>query len=424
MSQPEVGLEGLVPYERALAAVLEAAASLSGTLGCEDVPVEEASGRVLAEDVVASQPWPLDARATMDGYAVRANDLRGASEQDPVRLRVTATLVAGSPPAPAVGRGCCVRIMTGAPLPEGADAVLPQELAAPDGDGWILAGRTLEPGTCTFAPGEDVRAGETVLRKGTPLTGGAVAMLAALGRTTARVASCPVFSVVTTGDEVVDAGTPALQGGQVRDSNARMLGALLRAWGGRPRLDGIARDDEESIEAAARRALDGTDGLIVTGGMSVGTRDLVRPVLERLGVRWLFHRVAIRPGRPAGFGLLGRRPVFGLPGTPGGAMVAAELFVRPLVARWLGREWIAPEMQATALERITSTPGRMRWLRGRASSGPGGRPVVAVLGRQSSSSVRSLAEANVLVVLPPEVEVVPAGSPVRIRVLAENDWSW
>lgn len=413
----EVGLEGLVSYPDALRIVLEQADALA-PLGDETVDLEEAAGRVLAEPVVAEEPWPRFAHATMDGYAVRAADVQQAAPDAPVRLEVAGMVVAGAPELPAVRPGACVRVMTGAPLPPGADAVVPQELVSPDGEGAVAVHKAVAPGAHVFAAGEDIRPDEVVLQPGTLLSPGAVGLLAAMGRSRVRVKRRPVLAVLNTGDEVVEIHRPHLAPGQVRNSNAAMLAAQLAGWGALPRLAGIVPDDERTLEARAHQALAEADGLVITAGMSVGTRDLVRPVLARMGVRWHVQRVAIRPGRPVAFGTWRGRPVFGLPGTPGGAMVAAELFIRPLLARWTGQAWVAPEVQGRLAAPLRMTPGRMRWVRARARVDTDGQVVAEALPRQSSSSVRSLADANALIVLPPEVEALPAGAPVRVRLLA------
>ncbi|MBE3597424.1 MAG: molybdopterin molybdotransferase MoeA [Limnochordaceae bacterium] len=417
---PEVGLEGLLSYEQALSRVLAAAREL-GPVGAEEVSLEEAAGRVLAEDVVAREDVPLASRATMDGYAVRARDVAQASEKSPVVVRVLQTVTAGSQASARVGPLECVRVMTGVPLPPGADAVVPQEVTAPQPGGAIAVMRPVGPGANTFAAGGDIRAGEVALREGRMLTAGAVGLLAALGRVRVRVRRRPVFAVVATGDEVVEASAPRLGPGQVRNSNAYALGAQLRAWGASVRLAGVARDDEGALRDTVLAAMEQADALAITGGMSVGLRDLVHATLAALGVQWRFHRVAIRPGRPVAFGVWDGRPVFGLPGTPGGAMVAAELFMRPLVRVWLGHPWHPPELTGTLATPLEMAPGRMRWLRARAWLS-GGRLVVEPLARQSSSSVRSPAEARVLVAIPVEVERLPAGAEVRVRLLADTEW--
>ncbi|MEW6047769.1 MAG: gephyrin-like molybdotransferase Glp [Bacillota bacterium] len=417
----EVGLWGLVPYEQALDLVLDAAGRLA-PLADEEVALEEAAGRVLAEAVVAHEAWPPAARAAMDGYAVRCADVAGASSSSPVFLEVVETLVAGTSRGVELGPRQCCRVMTGVVLPAGSDAVVPQEVVREAGDRRIAVERAVEPGSYTFPAGEDTQPGEAVLQPGVRLWAGPVGLLASLGRTRVRVKRRPVMAVLATGDEVVEVREARLEQGQVRNSNAYSVAAQLRAWGAAPLLAGIAPDSEEELAGRVQSAADVADGLVVTGGMSVGLRDLVRPVLERLGVRWHLHRVAIRPGRPVAFGTWNGRPVFGLPGTPGGAFVAAELFVRPLLARWTGQAWRAPEVEGYLAAPVRMAPGRMRWLRARVTTDDRGRLVAEALGRQSSASVRSLADAMALVAIPPEVEELPAGAPVRVRLLEGAAW--
>ena len=413
----EVGLQGLVSYEQALARVLAEAASLR-PLEEEAVDLAQAAGRVLARDVVAGAPFPAAVRSAMDGFAVRSGDVAAASPESPVTLRLAGTATAGVRDLPALQPGFCLRIMTGVPLPAGADAVVPQELASLDGER-VRVQAAVAPGAYTFPAGEDAAAGEVVLRAGTWLGPGQLALLAALGVARPVVRRAPRVAVAATGDEVVPAEAPDLAPGQVRNSNAYTVAGQVQQWGAAARLWGIVPDDPAAVARTAQQMAQDADALVFTGGMSVGVKDLVRPVLEQLGVRWVVHRVAIRPGRPFAFGVWEGRPVFGLPGTPGGAMVSSELFIRPLLAAWLGRAWQPPEFAATLVRPLRMTPGRLRLARARLTVGPAGELEVEPVARQSSSSVRSLAEANALILVPPEVERLEAGARVRVRLLRD-----
>ena len=413
---PEVGLEGLVSYEQALATVLGAVGAVA-RLGEESVELASARGRVLAEDVVAPAPLPPLVRSAMDGYAVRSADVVRAGADRPVGLRLVGVAAAGAGELPALEPGTCLRIMTGVPLPVGADAVVPQELAQADGER-VLVQRAVAPGAYTFSAGEDAAAGEVVLPVGSWLGAGQLAMLAALGKVRVRVHRAPVVAVAATGDEVVPPEHEP-RPGQVRNSNAYGLAGQLEAWGARVRLWGIVPDSADALAEAAAAMYRQADALVFTGGMSVGLRDLVRATLQRRGVRWLVHRVAIRPGRPFAFGVWDGRPVFGLPGTPGGCMVASELFLRPFLAAWLGRRWQPPDALARLAAPVRMTPGRLRLVRARVRFGPRGELEAEPLRRQSSASVRSLADANGLIWLPPELEHLEPGAEVRVRLLAD-----
>lgn len=413
----EVGLQGLVSYEQALSMVLGELGRLR-PLEVETVPLEQAAGRVLAQDVVAQAPFPAAVRSAMDGFAVRSADVAGASAERPVALRLLGTVTAGVRELPALEPGACLRIMTGVPLPAGADAVVPQELTSLDGE-TVRVQASVAAGAYTIPAGEDAAAGEVVLRAGTWLGPGQLAMLAALGVARPAVRRAPRVAMAATGDEVVPVEVAEPAPGQVRNSNAYVVGAQVRQWGGTVRLWGIVPDDPQAMARTAQAMAQEADALVFTGGMSVGAKDLVRPVLEQLGVRWVVHRVAIRPGRPFAFGVWEGRPVFGLPGTPGGAMVAAELFVRPLLAAWLGRSWEPPECSAVLTRPLRMTPGRLRLARGYLRPGPSGELEVTPVSRQSSNSVRSLADANALIFVPPEVERLEAGARVRVRLLQD-----
>lgn len=414
---PEVGLEGLVSYEEALNRVLELVAALP-PLPDETAPLEEAAGRVLANDVATPEAFPPLARASMDGFAVRSSDVAGAGPDTPRPLKLAGTLTAGAGQRLTVEAGRCVRIMTGVPMPDGSDAVVPQELARLDGDTvWVQ--RAVQPGAFTFPAGEDASAGEVVTAAGSCLTPGQISMLAAIGVTRVRVRVRPVVALAATGDEVVSADRAELLPGQVRNSNAYGVAAQLRTWGARPLLFGIVPDDPSELERAAREMASAAAALVFTGGMSVGMKDLVRPTLERLGVRWVVHRVAIRPGRPFCFGLWAGKPVFGLPGTPAGAMVSAELFIRPFLAAWLGRQWQPPECVGRLSGSLRMTPGRMRLVRARAWVGPDGQMAAEPLPVQSSASVRSMADANAILMIPPDASELPSGAAVRIRLFQD-----
>ena len=412
-----MGLEGLEQYEQALDRILQQVPALAA-LAEETVQLQQAAGRVLATDVRASQAFPALPRASMDGFAVRASDVSGAGPQTPRPVKLLGTLTAGCGQQLRVEPGFCVRIMTGVPLPAGSDAVVPQELARLDGETvWIQ--RAVQPGAFTFPAGEDAAAGEVVIPAGSCLTPGQISLLAALGVTRVPVRVRPVIALAATGDEVVPVEQAELAPGQVRNSNAYGVAAQLEAWGACPRLFGIVADDRAALQKTALAMASDASALVFTGGMSVGLKDLVRPAMEALGVRWLVHRVAIRPGRPFCFGLWDGKPVFGLPGTPGGAMVSAELFIRPFLAAWLGRRWHPPETTGRLAAPLRMTPGRLRLVRARAWLQADGQWTAEPVPMQSSASVRSMADANALVMIPPEVSELPAGAPVRIRLFAD-----
>ncbi len=304
----------MLSVDEALARVLSAIP----VLGLETVALPDALGRVLAEPVVAGRDLPPWANSSMDGYALRAADTTAATAARPVRLRLAGEVPAGAVADRAVGPGETWRILTGAPLPGGADAVIPQEETRREG-ATIAVTRPVAVGEYVRPRGEDVRAGETVLAAGTVLGPPALGVLAALGRPLVRVHQRPRVAVLSTGDELVD--LDAVPGpGQIANSNSYTLAAQVREAGGVPVDLGIARDRREELEERFRWGLS-CDVLVSSAGVSVGDRDFVREVMEKLGAELDFWKVSMRPGKPLTFGRVGGRPFFGLPGNPVSSMV-------------------------------------------------------------------------------------------------------
>ncbi len=317
----------LTPDE-ALARILATTAEV-GLTAAERVPLDEAAGRVLAEDLRAPRDLPPFAAATMDGYALRAADARRPGARLPVAFEVAA----GHPAPAALPRAACCRIFTGAPLPRGADCVEMQERVDRDGAAAVLQ-RAGEVGRFVRPRGDDVARGAVALAAGALLDPGAIGLAASLGRQALMVRRRPRVVILPTGDEVVPLGSRPGPG-QIVESNAHALSAAVAAAGGAPRRLPIAGDDRAALRAALRQAA-GADVLITTGGVSVGDRDLVREALEAAGARLDFWRVAMRPGKPLAFGRLGRTLVFGLPGNPASALTTFELFGRPALRALAG----------------------------------------------------------------------------------------
>ncbi len=386
-------------------------------LPAEGVPLAEAAGRVLAVDIVAPRDlWPFP-RAAMDGYALRARDVAAASAAHPVKLRVNGASFAGSVGAPRVEAGTAVRVATGAPVPEGADAVVPFEDVEVQADTvWVRS--PVPAGRHIFPAGEDARRGEVVLTAGTALRGGHLGLLASLGAVTVEVVRRARVAILAVGDELVEAGS-ALRPGQVVESNSYMLAAEVTSVGGIPLRLGIARDDLDDLTSRIHTGLQ-ADVLVVTAGMSVGERDLVKEAMRRTGVDLLFWRVPMKPGRPAAFGLAGRTAVFGLPGTPGAAMVTFEELVRPALRAMMGgappRSWLPARLEAPLRVR----PGRSRYLWARAAASAGGLRVTPLRG-QGTATLRSISDANALILIPPEAAELRRGDAVRVQLLAEPE---
>jgi molybdopterin molybdotransferase len=382
----------------------------------ERVPILEALGRVLAEEVVADRNIPPLPNSAMDGYAVRAADVARV----PARLRVIAEAPAGRLCPVEVGPGSAVRIMTGAPIPAGADAVVPfehtrvvQDSSCPTADEWIEVLRETRPGANVREAGEDVRAGQVVLTPGRVLRPQEIGMLAALGRTEVAVIRRPRVAILATGDEVVPPWeTPGP--GQIRDANSYTVAAQVRRYGGIPLILGVARDEETLIREGVRRALAERADLIVTsGGVSIGDFDLVKQVLAAEG-EMRFWSLNMKPGRPLAFGVVGGVPLVGLPGNPVSAMIATELFVRPAVLKMQGfTEWPWPELRARLTDPIVRKDGRRHYLRVRLRETPDGWEAT-LTGDQGSGILSSLVQADGLAVIPEDVDHLPAGAEVRV----------
>lgn len=382
-------------------------------LESERVPLLEALGRVLAEEVTADRDIPPLPNSAMDGYAVRAADVA----QVPARLRVIAEAPAGHLCPMEVGPGTAVRIMTGAPIPVGADTVVPFEHTHPDGE-WVEILRETPPGANVREAGEDVRAGQVVLTPGRVLRPQEIGMLAALGRTEVAVIRRPRVAILATGDEVVPPWeTPGP--GQIRDANSYTVAAQVRRYGGVPLILGVVRDEEMLVREGVRRALAERADLIVTsGGVSIGDFDLVKQVLAAEG-EMRFWSLNMKPGRPLAFGVVGGVPLVGLPGNPVSAMIATELFIRPALLKMQGfTDWPWPELRARLTDPIVRKDGRRHYLRVRLRETPEGWEAT-LTGDQGSGILSSLVQADGLAVIPEDMDHLPAGAEVRVLLLRD-----
>jgi molybdopterin molybdotransferase len=370
-----------------------------------------ALGRVLAEPVVSRAtipPWP---NSSMDGYALRAQDTNG----EPVELAVVGTISAGSVPPRALRAGESMRIFTGAPLPEGADAVVPQEDVAADGRRVTIRGR-IDRGAYVRPAGEDVRVGDVVVQPGGVIGPAEVGLLATLGYSQVQVYRRPRVAILSTGNELADLGTqpgPA----QIPNTNTYSLMAQVIDAGGEPVNLGVARDQLEAINERVRWGLTSADMLVTSAGVSVGELDLVREALQRSGAELHLWQVSMRPGKPITFGTTpSGRPVFGLPGNPVSAMVTFELFVRPALRHMAGATVIdRPRLRARALEPIANPGSRRGYLRVTLTpdaQGYGAR----LTGDQGSAILRSMVLADGLAVVAPDTTIA-AGEAVEVIVL-------
>ncbi len=381
----------------------------------EKVSILEADGRVLAEDIAAPRDLPPHDNSAMDGYAVRHADLAPG-----VVLEVLEEIPAGTDPTRGLGPGQAAKIMTGAPIPAGADTVVPVEDTRPL-DGRVEIVSVPKAGANIRPRGEDVREGELVLPRGTRVRPAEVGMMASLGRAFVLVHQRPRVAVLATGDEIVDLDSPA-QGSKIINSNSYGVAAQVAEAGGVPVVLGIGRDDPDGLLEMFERART-CDAVITTGGVSMGDYDFVRPVLAKAGVAVQFWKVAMKPGKPVVFGLRGASPVFGLPGNPVSAMVAFEQFVRPALRKMQGHARLfRPVVEAVLGDEagpVKTKAGRMDFVRCRVERRGTGFRVVSVK-KQGSGILSTLVEANGLMVIPSDSTGAKPGDLVRVQIYDEG----
>jgi molybdopterin molybdotransferase len=401
------GAKDMLSVEEALALILSQVAPVAEA---ERVEIRTALGRVLAADVLSPIDVPAHDNSAMDGYAVRFADLSAAGDS---RLRIAGSAFAGRPYEGTVGAGECVRIMTGAVLPAGADTVAVQEATRIDGD-YAIVPRGLTAGRNTRRRGEDLRAGMPALAAGRLLRPADIGLVASLGIGELEVRRRVRVAVFSTGDEVQVIGTAA-QPGQIYDSNRYTLWGMLTRLGCEVVDLGIVRDQPDALEQAFRQASDGADAVITSGGVSVGEADFVRALMKRLG-DVAFWKIAMKPGRPMAFGRIGGASLFGLPGNPVATMVAFYQFVRPALLKIAGVTPVKapPVFKAVCDEQLRKSPGRTEYLRGVLSLADDGWYVRST-GAQGSGILRSMSEADCLIVLESSRGDVAAGDTVTVQ---------
>jgi len=402
------GLEGYDPdalhVEKARQAMKACITPLSAT---EQVPIRQALGRVLAQDVVPAINVPAHDNSAMDGYAVRFADL----EQP---LKEIGTALAGKPFNGSVGAGECVRIMTGAVMPAGADTVVIQEVVKRDGERIVVPPGQKRAQNVRYA-GEDLKLGVPVLSEGKHLRAAELGLIASLGIGQVRVKRRLRVAMFATGDELASIGEK-LKEGEVYDSNRYTLHAMLERLGVEITDLGVVRDDPARLEQAFRKAAD-ADAIITTGGVSVGEADFVKQLMAKLG-EVLFWKIAMRPGRPMAFGRIGDSYLFGLPGNPVAVMVTFYQFVRDALLHLSGRsdDYAIPLLRAAAAENMRKVPGRTEYQRGILFR-DGGEWKAKTTGQQGSGVLRSMSEANCFIVLEHERGAVKAGEPVAVQLM-------
>lgn len=382
-------------------------------LGHCTVAIGYALGRVLAQTVRAADPLPRFDNSAMDGYAVRADSTRGASGARPVRLAVVDSVFAGETSRRRLQAGEACRIMTGAPLPPGADAVAQkEEVMANSVD--IAVDHPIARGRHIRRRGGEIKKNAVVLRSGATIDAGTVGCLATVGCDRVRVHRRPAVSVIATGDETVAPGGKLLPG-QIYDSNSYMVSAALRQMGIEPARVRHVKDHPTALHNAFAASLAKSDVLIVTGGVSVGDRDYVREILARQRVREVFWRIRQKPGKPFYFGVRGKRVVFGLPGNPASVFTCFYMHVYPALRRMAGFPVGLQERTLPLAGPVQSDGNRWRLLKAKTLDWP--NTAVEVLGRQDSHMITALSQTNCIVVVPPRVGTLEAGTPVTTYLL-------
>jgi molybdopterin molybdotransferase len=376
------------------------------------VNLDEAAGRTLFGTLKSPHPSPKWNNSAMDGYAVRWEDTRTV----PASLQVVETIAAGQFPVNEIFPGCCAKIMTGAPMPKGADAVVIRENTRPC-EGGVLILQKATRGNNVRKKGEEFEAQTTLLESGTVLSPGAIGLCATMGLKSLPVHLRPVVGIVSTGDELKPVGSPLRQG-EIWSSNNHALRAAVSEAGGVPVDCGIAGDSRASIRKAFTTAIaEGCDLVLSTGGVSVGDFDLVKDAMVDLGVEMDFWKVKMKPGKPLAMGRLGETALFGLPGNPVSCMVSFYLFVRPLIRRALGvKDPFLRTAQASLQEDLRKKHGRAEFYRIKATL-EDGRLLASLTGNQSSAWISSLAKADALLHVPEEPTFLKAGTAVQLRLL-------
>lgn len=400
----------MVSVEEASRIILRQVSPLPG----EGVALLQAAGRVLFENVRASRNVPPFANSAMDGYAVRWQDVARASTTNTVTLSVLEDVPAGYVARRRVTKGNAIRIMTGAPVPRGADAIVRVEYTESIGDRVRISGVDGQ-GSHIRGIGEDIQKGRPILKKGKLLTSADIGLLASVGKSRVRVYRRPTVAIISTGDELLEVDD-APRPGKIVNSNSYTLSAAVQEIGAVPHLLGIVRDKRKSLASAFKRALH-YDVVITSGGVSVGDYDLVKGALLDVGVRMALWRVAQRPGHPFAFGRMGSKPVFGLPGNPVSSAVSFLLYARPALLKMMGyKSYFLPVIHATLEHEIKKTKGLKEFIRCCLREDDG-RSFASSTGTQSSGVLHSLSLAQGLIVCKEEETLLPKGSQVPVILL-------
>ncbi|MBJ6800735.1 molybdopterin molybdotransferase MoeA [Geomonas propionica] len=383
-------------------------------LGEENVLLSDALGRVVSTDIMAPWDLPQYDNSAMDGYAVHAADCTSS----PTRLNITGFLPAGEEQCPAVSVGCAVRIMTGAPIPPGCNAVVPIEETEQEGDQVVIQQRAL-PKQHVRVRGSDVACGTQVLPAGSQIRPAEIGMLAAMGQALVPVYRKARVAILSTGDELIELGESP-RAGKVINSNALSLAAAVREAGAEPVLLGIARDNLQSHRDKMQEGLC-CDALITSAGVSAGDRDLVREVAASLGAEELFWKIGMKPGGPTAFSVWQGKPIFSLPGNPVSTMVTFELLVKPALLKMMGHHRVLPPfVKGILAEDAHKKPGKLHFIRVTVKKRHG-RHVAYCAGEQHTAILSTMTRCDALAALPCDATFIPAGSEVDLALMREVD---
>ncbi|MED2973592.1 molybdopterin molybdotransferase MoeA [Fictibacillus sp. B-59209] len=411
----------IIPVWEAVRSVLDQTFELP----TEKIPLEVSDNRYLAEDIKATHDVPPFDRSPYDGFAIRAEDTNGASKQAPVILNVIDSIGAGHVSEKTVQEGEAVRLMTGAEIPKGADAVIMLELVSERDSRHIEIRRTVHPGDNISEQGEDTKQGTPILKKGSKIHPGAVALLATFGYERVKVMKKPVVGILATGTELLDVGEELVPG-KIRNSNAYMIASQIKKIGGEPHILGKLPDDFEQTYTGIVGALERCDVLITTGGVSVGDFDHLPAIYKKMGAKLLFNKIAMRPGSVTSASVYKGKLLFGLSGNPSACFVGCELFVRPYLLNALNAEKVHLGVLKTELQEDFLKPNPFtRFVRSRVEW-RGSAPSSVPVGLDKSGSVSSLADANALIVLPGGTRGWEKGSEVTTLLLDGEGsvWPW
>jgi molybdenum cofactor synthesis domain-containing protein len=385
-------------------------------LGEEEAVLLEAYNRVLSEDVVSTLDIPPFNRSTVDGYAVKAEDTFGADENQPATLKVSGVVSVGEQPLAKVGKGEAVEIVTGAPIPDGADAVVMVEDTERE-DGELRVFSPVTPNENVMKRGSDIKKGEAVLKKGQVLGSSEIGVLAALGLTKIKVSRIPMVAVLSTGGEVTEPGKPLLQG-KIYDINAYSISTAVVESGAKPVYFGVVPDDKDALSKALQAALASTDMVITSGGVSVGARDYTPQIVDSLGKPGIVvYGIAVKPGKPTTVGFVGDKPVFSLPGHPTSALLIFYLLARPLIQQLAGRPVTAMKtVKAVAGSRMFSAKGRRTFVMVKLMFDKSSRLIAEPVESGASGAITTLAKADGFVEIPENEQFVDADEEVTVAL--------